>query len=199
MNEKRADAVWRQTEQRLHRLISGDDGVVRGRLANLRRGAGRSPGEDPRVWGILFSDLPEEMLGKRGEPSREEWAIHTALTLYALHQQGSDPRQHSMNQKNISLGDAAAQLVGGDEEARDRVARRFHQVVLAPDMATMTYYLRGFVTLLRGADIGLDYAGLARDLYRCQFPENVASIRLQWGQDFYKKGKDDQQNNGKED
>ena len=158
------------------------------------------PGEDPRVWGILFSGLPEEMLGYR-EPTREEWAMHTALTLYALHQQSNDPFQHNMNRKNISLGLAASQLVlagGGDDDSRERVARRFHQVVLASDMPSMVYYLRSFIQLLRGADIGLDYPRLAKDLFRYQTPDETGAVRLNWGQDFYRTEKSDEIN-GKED
>ena len=192
MSESRADAVYRQTEQRIFKILAGDDAVVRGRLANLRRNAGRRPGDDPRVWGILFSELPEEMLGKNGEPSREEWAMHTALTLYALHQQGNDPRQHNMNRPNVSLGRAASQLVGGDEDARERIARRFHQVALAQDLPTMIYYLRGLVQLCCSADIGMDYPRLAKDLYLYQIPGGDASVRLQWGQDFYQRDKDDE-------
>ena len=200
MGESKADAVFRQTERRLFRLTAGDDGAVRGKLADLRRGAGKKPGEDPRVWGILFSELPEEMYGKKGEPSREEWAIHTALTLFAVHQQGNDPKQHSMNQKGISLGAAASRLVaadGGDDDARERVARRFHQVVLAPDISARAYYLRSFIQLLRSNDIPLDYPMLARDLWLSQFPECETQVRLQWGQDFYRwhhdeEGKDEE-------
>ncbi len=92
MNESKADRVYRQTEQCLFRLLSADESVIRGRLAELRRGAGRKPGEDPAVWGTIFSELPEDMYGSRGNPSKEEWAVHIALTLYAIHQQGRDPR-----------------------------------------------------------------------------------------------------------
>ena len=199
MAESKADAVFRQTEHCLACLLAGDDGVIRGKLANLRLGVGRKPGEDPRTWGILFSDLPEAMLGYGGNPSKEEWAIHIALTLYAVHQQGREPRQDSMNKKGVSLGNAASQLVaadGGDDDARERIGRRFHQVVLAPDMTAMAYYLRGFIQLLRANGIGLDYARLAKDLYRYQTPDGAASVRLQWGQDFYRKTQID--NNGKD-
>lgn len=199
MNESRADAVYRQTEQRLFRLLAGDEATVRGQLANLRRGAGKSPGEDPRVWGILFSELPEEMLGMDGIPSREEWAIHTALTLYAVHQQSNDPKKQNMNQKGISLGDAASKLVtadGGNDDARERIARRFHQVVLAQDIRTMVYYLRSFIQLLRTEGIALDYPRLAKDLYIYQNPAGISSVRLQWGQDFYRKNEKNE--NGKE-
>ncbi len=195
MGKSRADTVYQQTKLRLSRLVSGDDGTVRERLANLRRGAGRMPGEDPRAWSILFSELPEEMLGQYGEPSREEWAIHTALTMFALHQQGRSLKEHSMHQEDVSLGGAAANLVaveGGDDDARERVARRFHQIVLAQDMPTLTYYLRTFIQLLRSAEIGLDYARLAKDLFLYQFQDQVPSVRLMWGQDFYRRNKSDE-------
>ncbi len=196
MGDSRADAVYRQTEQRMFRLLAGDDSAVRGRLAALRRGAGKKPGDDPNIWGILFSEMPEEMLGLN-EPTREEWAIHTALTLYAVHQQGNDPRQRSMNRKDVSLGAAAAQLVaagGGDDDTREHVARRFYQAVLAPDMASVAYYLRSFIQLLRSSDVGLDYPRLAKDLYRYQLPEGASSVRLVWGQDFYRTEKNNDEN-----
>ncbi len=203
MGDSRANAVYRQTEQRLFRLLAGEDAMIRGRLANLRRGAGGRPGDDPHAWGILLSELPDEMLGYRGNPSREEWAIYTALTLYAVHQQSHDVRQENMNRNGISLGGAASLLAlseGGDDEARERVARRFHQVVLAEDMPSMVYYLRTFIKLLRSNDIGLDYPMLARDLYLYQTPGTVASVRLNWGQDFYRKNKaGDNSENAQED
>ncbi len=153
------------------------------------------------------------MYGQYGEPSREEWAIYIALTLFAVHQQSEDPKEHCVSRRGISLGRAAAQMVAADlaeeggaaaqektDKARERVARRFHQVVLAPDMMSMAYYLRGFIQLLRARDIALDYPMLARDLYQYQFQEQRASVRLNWGQDFYRmnqvnaeKGKDENQ------
>ena len=195
MGDSKAEAVYQQTKKRLTSLLSGEDAAVRGRLANLRRGAGRKPGDDPRIWAALFADLPEEMMGYGGEPSREEWAIHTALTLFAVHQQSLDLKSRGMDRKGESLGDAASRLVaagGGDDDARERVARRFHQIALAPDIAALAYYLRSFIQLLRGAEIGLDYPGLARDLYRYQLPDGAASVRLQWGQDFYRTRKEEE-------
>ena len=195
MDESRSEIVYRQTERRLQALAGGNDAEIRAKLANLRQAVGRRPGDDPRVWGILFSDLPEAILGQRGEPSREEWAIYTALTLYALHQQGEDLKQNNMNRKKVSLGTAASRLAveyarkddGTIDDCRQRVSRRFHQVVLADDMPTMVYYLRGFIQLLRSSGVGLDYPMLARDLYLYQFPDKASDVRLQWGQDFYRK------------
>ena len=200
MEVSRADAVYRQTERRLFALRSGDDAMIRGRLANLRRGAGRKPGDDPQLWGLIFEDLPDYMEGRGGAPSREEWAIHIALTLYAVHQQGNDPKTHNMDVDKVSLGAAAAKLVAayGGEDARERVSRRFNQLALAQDIDSMAYYLRGFVQLLRAEDIGLDYAVLARDLYVYQTADGAASVRLRWGEDYYRTNNDDAEN-GKED
>lgn len=192
-NESEVNRVQRETQKRLDRLLNLNEAAARGELANLRRGVGRMPGDLPQLWGMLFDQLPEDMLGRRGEPSRAEWAIYTAITLYALHQQGRDPQQASMHREGISLGKAAAMLVWEEgEEARERIAHRFHQVALASDMETASYYLRGLVQLLRAADIGLDYPMLAADLYRFQFEERAAAIRLKWGQDFYAQKNDAQ-------
>ncbi len=104
-----------------------------------------------------------------------------------------------MNHTGVSLGLAASRLVsatGGDDDARERVARRFHQVVLAPEMASMSYYLRSFIQLLRGEGIGLDYPRLAKDIYLYQIPDGASSVRLQWGEDFYRREhKDDKGGN----
>jgi len=56
-------------------------------LANLRRGIGRAPGDIPALWGAFLQDLPLELQSDRGKASPAEWAIYTALTLYALHRQ----------------------------------------------------------------------------------------------------------------
>ena len=56
-------------------------------------------------------------------------------------------------------------------------------------MPALTYYLRTFIQLLRSAEIGLDYALLAKDLFLYQWQDQVSSVRLQWGQDFYRKNK----------
>lgn len=190
--------VFRETSERIQKLTFGDEGKNKAMLANLRHGAGKMPGEDPKTWGILFSDLPEQMLGMYGEPSEAEWAIYIALTLYAIHQQGNDPRTHSVSTEKISLGFAANLLVakeGGDEDARERVRKRFLQVAMATDIQSLSYYLRSFIQLLKANDIGLDYPMLAKDLYLYQNPNAMQTVRLRWGQDFYRVNAENESNN----
>ena len=195
--EKESDAVLKETARRLKWLLKSDDSTVKARLAELRHGIGSIPGSVPALWGMVFDDLPESMLGSYGKPSKEEWAIYDALTLYALHQQGKDPAKKNMNVKGISLGRAAGKYVyalGGTSDDRERVSRRFNQIALAADIETLTYYLRTFIPLLRGEDIGLDYAMLAQDIYLFQTQNNIASVRLRWGQDYYSVNKEEKEN-----
>lgn len=194
--DKKSDAVYKETAKRLKRLLKADDATVKARLAELRHGIGDMPGEKPALWGMIFEDLPKEMLGRYGKPSKEEWAIYAALTLYALHQQGRDPRISNMNIKGVSLGKAACKLVyvqGGTDDDRERVSKRFNQMALASDIEALTYYLRTFIPLLRGAGIGLDYAMLAQDVYLCQIESGQSSVQLRWGQDYYSSIQDEEE------
>lgn len=66
---------------------------------------GRQPGDLPALWGALLADMPEQLQGSNG-PSKAEWAVYTALTLFALHQQGE--AGVSMNQPGRTLAVRAA-------------------------------------------------------------------------------------------
>ncbi len=90
----RSDMVYSYTERKINYLESiANTGAGKGIMAELRRGVGKKVGELPELWGIVFDRIPEELLGLN-EPSFAEWAVYTALTLYALHCQGSDESMH---------------------------------------------------------------------------------------------------------
>lgn len=154
-------------------------------LAELRRGIGKAPGELPQLWGYFLKSMPEEFYGDR-EPSRAEWAVYTALTLFALHQQGKDPVSKPMQKDGQTFGSALSCLVH-DENDRERITRRFNTIATANNMEELAHYMRGVIQLLRGEDIELDYPKLAGDIYCFQFPELISGVRLRWGQDFYRK------------
>ena len=167
-----------------------ESGEARAQLAMLRRGVGKKPGDLPELWGLLFAGMPEEFLSTSGEPTREEWAVYTALTLYALHQQGSAANEPGgcMHKETQGLGAAARQLIHNEEDA-PRIARRMQMAATANGMAEAAQHLRGLVRLLRGGKIPLDYVQLASDLYTFQFPDGAARVRLKWGQDFYRQNR----------
>ena len=59
----------------------GNETFARAQLAQLRRGIGRRPGDMPELWGILFKDMPQELMAQYGEPTYAEWATYPALTM----------------------------------------------------------------------------------------------------------------------
>lgn len=180
-----AKQVADYTRNKLNKLLlqSGDN-VLRAALAELRRGVGKRPGDVPQLWGYFLQDMPEEFFGDK-EPSKAEWAVYTSLTLFALHQQGKDPKSDTMNKEGYSFGTAVNKLVHNEDE-RERVARRFYAAATASSMEELSHHMRGIIQLLRGEGIPLDYPMLAADLYRYQFRSLVSNVRLKWGQDFYR-------------
>lgn len=154
-----------------------------GTLARLRRGAGKRIEDVPELCDLtcepLYSDdrpLPDHEI----EPA--EYAAHTALTLYALHQQSH--RDMGMHQPGIDLGEAVRRLMPGSE-IDERIRERFVKTRRAP-LDALPVRLRELVTLLRGASpaIPLDYARLADQLYHAKRTGGLRAVRLQWGRGF---------------
>ena len=109
--QTKADQVYNYTASKLNYLHSkSDSGPGKALMAIIRRGVSRKPGELPELWGLIFEGMPEELFGKKST-SYAEWAVYTALTLYALHQQGhqdekKDEHKNWMYVQGISLGKA---------------------------------------------------------------------------------------------
>ena len=193
MNENRADLVYKYTLSKISYLQSiAETGAGKAALAELRHGVGKKPGELPSLWGMIFDKMPDELFGRK-EASYSEWAVYTALTLYALHRQGSSS---DVYQKDISVGAAASGLIDNEDEI-PRVVNRLNTVVTANSNDDLAYHLRGLIQLFKGADIKLDHAMLARDLYYFNIADIADSVKLRWGRDFYsmlnkkqKEGKD---------
>lgn len=181
-DESSTKLVCAYTARKLQEIeIKSGSGEGKAMLANLRRGIGKNIGECPELWGIIFENLPDKLMGFK-EMSDAEWAIYTALTLYALHRQGND---NSINQEGVSLGTAAAGLVHSDDD-RNRIMKRLNLVITANSKEDTAYHLRGLIYLLKNDGVALDYVRLAKDLYISCNPEWANSVKLGWGRDFYK-------------
>jgi len=154
---------------------------VRAVLAGLRGAIGRAPGSVPEVWEWTAVDTDDRT---GDDPTPEEWAVHVALCLYAIHQQG---RPEPMHRAGQGLGQAVRRLAGSDADIDSPVRRRFAKVVTASSMDECVHHLRGLVTQFRSAQpsIGLDYAMLADDLVRLQQPGGAATVRLRWSRQYY--------------
>lgn len=172
---------------KIRQMSTGEqENAVKASLARLRRGIGRPPGSMPELWEMTLRGLPEDLLSRDGQPTRGEWAVHTAMTLYALHQQGRELKKDSMHRDGIGLGTSVGSLVKKEDEDLPRVKRRFDAAVTSDSLTEFSHHLRGLIQLLRAEGIPLDYAQMTEDLYRFQFPESSDGVRLRWGQDFYR-------------
>ncbi|WP_243725358.1 type I-E CRISPR-associated protein Cse2/CasB [Actinomadura rubrisoli] len=163
-----------------------------GALAQLRRGAGKLPGQVPELWGVtgteqLFHD--QSLSGDDTRAERAEVGFFVAVTLYALHQQSQGTPMHKTGE---DLGQGIRRLMPRGE-IDETIRRRFVRVGTAATADVLAYRLREVISLLRNGAIPLDYGRLAGQLYLAQTPDGMSQVRRDWGRSFhtYKTGADD--------
>lgn len=154
---------------------------ARAALAQLRRGLGREVGDVPEILELTVN--PDAPRPGTDEPTRDERAIHVAMTLYGLHQQSQSAPMHT---PGVRFGTAVGSLrfAGGVENPG--VHRRFQALGTATDLGELIHHARALVTLLRAAGRGFDYGRFAEDLADFQTPGRADRVRLRWGRDFYR-------------
>jgi len=184
-------------KQKIQSLLYAPESTISRTLAHMRRGIGKHPGSTPWLWDVTLAGLPESMLSGNyyGDPTYGEWAVHTAMTLFALHQQGHDPKSAPMSMDEEKLGKAIRKLVVKDEDL-PRIKRRFDAMITSDNMNEVSHHLRGLIQLLKSKHIPLDYPSLAQDLYWFQVQKTRDNVRLKWGQEFYHKEKEEAKENG---
>lgn len=164
-------------------------------LAVLRRGVAAPVGAVPDSWELTALPWVDDTAPwVTEEPTAEELACHTALTLYALHQQSRGDPMHvrATRQDSRSLGAAVARLIAAtdnpgrraDPERVSSRRRRFNALVTAATFTEITHHLRGLVLQLRAEGIALDYGRLAEDLAGLQSPRRADGVRLRWARDL---------------
>lgn len=170
-----------------------DSPASKAALAKLRRGAGKSIIESTESWEFVLDGIPEDLQGRDGpqgfEPSDAEIAIHTALTLFAVHQQGNSS---PVSLKGTSFAGAMRELALSRDSNPDGIKRRFDAIITASGIDELAHHARGVVQLM-GSDgqRAFDYPQFARDLYLLQNPDWRGGVILRWGQDFYSGSKDE--------
>ena len=162
------------------RATSGTTAV----LARLRRAVGKPPGWDPELWELTLSGVPGRVVSDA--PTVEERAVHTAITLYAVHQQS---RPEPMHVRGHALGNAMRSLASATQAESD-VRRRFDATATATSFDEAVHHLRGLITQLRSHRVPLDYGLLADDLLQLQDPRTADAVRLRWGRQYYRIDRD---------
>ncbi|MFF9345397.1 type I-E CRISPR-associated protein Cse2/CasB [Streptomyces sp. NPDC014773] len=188
------DLVTRLAQEHLSRWQRGylsDDAKAVGALARLRRGAGKPAEQLPDLWDLLDTQALHDTR-RDGHPlsetelARAEDALHTALTLWALHQQSRSTGMHQPHRHDRprGLGAAVHRLMPAND-IDDSLRKRLVRAGNAPDLTALAQRLRDIVTLLRREDVLLDYALLAGQLYQWQRPGGADRVRIAWGRSFH--------------
>ena len=182
----RRGAVGKLVAQRAARLAGSRElSSSVAAFAHLRANVNREPGIDGSIWEITVDGVPGHP--QSDEPTREELAVHTALTLFAVHQQGAGEEMH---RGGVGLGQAVRRLDdiigGGSDETVSPVRRRFNALVTAETLDELRNHLRGLVTQLRAKGIALDYGMLADDICQFQWPGQADSVRRRWARQYYR-------------
>ena len=166
--------VYNAVKQQVERIVNGSEPSGRAALAKLRRGAGKSSGSVPEIWEITVGALPENA----GEFA--EQAVHVALTLFAMHRQGTE----ISGQNGGTLGTAVSKLKNGDND--DAVTRRFNSAVTSATITELSVHTRSLVQLLKSKGIDMDYPKFAQELYYWQFESKKEEICLNWGRNYWR-------------
>ncbi|KOU65117.1 hypothetical protein ADK90_03150 [Streptomyces sp. XY413] len=159
-------------------------------LARLRRGVGRQPTETPELWGLVgVEGFHAAYLAQRRRPAgeaealRAERAAHIAVTLWAVHQQSNrSKRMHVAD--GPFVGTAVRRLMPGGD-ADDPLRKRLVRAGTSSTVDVLAQRLRELVTLLRTAEVPLDYGLLAEQLDQWQRPGGPAQVRQAWGRSFH--------------
>ena len=176
MNE--LDEIYGFVKKRIGQLDE-ETPYSRAMCARLRRAIGKSPADVPDVWEVTLPDF--ETYAPADGISAAEWAIHTALSLYAMHRQGTNS---AVYMEGEGFGKAVASLIKEDEN-RDAVTRRFNAAATSAEFTELANHARSLIQLLKQvSNKPIDYPRFATELYLFQ-RGNADRVRLKWGRDFY--------------
>ncbi|KJY32587.1 type I-E CRISPR-associated protein Cse2/CasB [Streptomyces sp. NRRL S-495] len=179
----RAGAATRDHIGQLQRGYRADESAAVARVAQIRRGAGRPIDALPELWGLTGLErlYPQGRTGP--SDALAENAMHTAVTLWSLHQQSHrDAGMHRIG--GHQLGGAVRQLMPSDD-IDEPLRKRFVRAGAAPTFDILAQRLRELVVLLRREAVPLDYGVLADQLYRWQRPAGRGEVNRAWGRSFH--------------
>ncbi len=171
--------------EQLQESFLKDSSTARAQIAQLRHASRTAPGTDPAVW-----DLTSYPVSKwaSDEPTYEEHAVHNALCLYAIAQQGNSYAIHKKSDKTNhgGFGNAVRFLAwqSGQEESRFR--HRFNAAVTSDSYDELLTHVTALVRQIFSSKltITMDFARLATDLLDFQHPEGASRVRRRWARQY---------------
>ena len=162
-----------------------DSSTARAQIAQLRHASRTAPGTDPAVW-----DLTSYPVSKwaSDEPTYEERAVHDALCLYAIAQQGNSYAIHKKSDKTNhgGFGNAVRFLAWQSGQEDSRYRRRFNAAVTSDSYDELLTHVTALVRQIFSSKltITMDFARLATDLLDFQYPEGASRVRRRWARQY---------------
>ncbi len=163
--------------ERLVGLVAKED---RGALAQLRRSAGKRPGEAEGVFQYVVPYVPDPSDDRSGWI---ETCRYLVAGLFALHPPALQPNRTVAPMPGDSLGAACNRMAPRGAGNREAVERRFSQLLVA-DEEELPDRLRQAILLLRAAGHAVDWRWLLADLESWNAPGR--RVQRRWAQDFWR-------------
>lgn len=185
MDEERksVDAVMRKIIAEIEPIKTLGSGKAI--LAGIRDSIGNELTNAPRVWPLLFANLPEEYLGNKDRITAEEKAIYLSLQIYALMQQGALKSERGEEKSARNIGESL-RILRGDESKAKAMDERFNTMVTASSFEELSHYLRQMIKILKAnaANPSVNYPKLAKDLFWMQKGKQD-NILMDWARAYY--------------
>ncbi|MDO5028610.1 MAG: type I-E CRISPR-associated protein Cse2/CasB [Bacillota bacterium] len=176
------------TTNRVISIISNslETSRTKANLAKLRNSVGKSLGENPSNFQIIYENMAEELLNPNFKLSKAEEAVITSLQLYAIHQQSKSysVNEISENKGWDNFGNSLSFLRTNDDNTA--LDNRFNAMITSSTFDELINHLRQLVKLLRSSDknIKVNYPKLSTDLYKFLNGDNN-TIKLNWARAYY--------------
>lgn len=146
--------------------------------AILRQSLGDAIEESPKVWNILYTNLPVETLQRR-DFKRLERAIFSTLQLYAVHAKKVD-EPNSFN-KDATIG-RTLYNISQNSSSPENFTKKMTGLFSEDNYDAIT---RRLLSYIRQGGLPLNYSELAWHLYLIQTNKRK-DVLYRWGTDFYR-------------
>lgn len=186
-NVKKQDVgafVARRVEE-LQASFLADSSTARAQIAQLRHAAKKEPGTVPAIWDLTSYEDSDNL---PDEPTREERAVHDALCLYAIAQQGHPLAVHQRRSKTNwgGFGNAVRSLAWQSGQEEPRFRRRFNAAVSSDSYDELLTHITSLIRQIFSSRSGItiDFGELAKDLRAFQYPDGAGQIRRHWARQY---------------
>lgn len=181
-----AEPVSARTSALQASLHFGDPGA-RAALSSLRLALRNKPGATPSAWADTIGLVPPQLRGQGTDITRHEWAVHIAMSTFAVHVQRS-LRARAHTQADDGWGPSLAHAVSRLRNDRGRIVpgaeSRFYRLLAARTHPARAQHLRGLMGLIASHGVALNYGLLADQLSMLGDRRLGAQVRMSWARDL---------------